>query len=122
MHTMPNDNNVWTSISISVVNVGVCNPDAEVEDPPIDPKTGSPENEWFGKLNIYPNPVTDAVTIVGLEGGELITFFNLAGQLVLQSIAVGDMVNISISALPKGLYLVNITKGKAEKTVKLIVN
>ena len=119
MHTMPNNNNIWTTVTISAVNVDVCNPDYGLEKPPV---TNTPEYEWFGKLDIYPNPATDAVTITGLEGGERITLFNLSGSAVYQSMATNARENIPISGLPKGLYLVKITKGKAEKTVKLIVN
>ena len=119
MHTMPNDNNIWTAVTISEVDVDVCNPDGKDDGVPL---TGIPEYKSFSNLNIYPNPATDAVTITGLEGGELITLFDLAGCPVFQYIATSDRENISISALPRGLYLVKITKGKAEKTVKIIIN
>ena len=121
MHTMPNDNNIWTSVTISTVNVDVCNPDIDDDVVIIEPVTFAPEYVFLSDLNIYPNPANDVVTITGLEGGELITIFNLAGNCVFQTIAAGDRENISISGLPKGLYLVKITKGKAEKTVKIIV-
>ena len=71
---------------------------------------------------VYPNPVSEIVNISGLEGGELISFFDVSGRLSLQIKASAKKEEIEVANLPKGTYFVKITKGNAEKTVKIVVN
>ena len=84
-------------------------------------KTDAADYLWTA-LNLYPNPASDAITISGLEGGELIGIFDTSGRLCLQINATAGTVEISVSNLSKGTYFAKITNGNAEKTVKFVVN
>ena len=82
--------------------------------------TGELVAEW-ANLKLFPNPASSLVTISGLEGGELISIFDLSGRLVINTKATADKTNISVTNLTSGTYFVRITKDNAEKTVKLLV-
>jgi len=86
----------------------------------VEPITNVSEVIW-PNLNVYPNPASDLVSISGLEGGELISIFDLSGRLVLNIKATSEKEEVSVSNLPAGTYFVRITKDNAEKTVKLLV-
>jgi len=78
------------------------------------------EYEW-SDLIIYPNPATDMVTISGLEGGEMITFFDVSGRQLIHTKTANAMENISVNDLPKGTYIVKIAKGTAEISFKIMI-
>ena len=81
-------------------------------------KTGISETE-AGKINIYPNPVKDELTI---ENGELtikkITIADLSGKSIQQ--INGSQKQINVSVLAKGIYFVKIETDKGVVTRKLI--
>lgn len=54
-------------------------------------------------LSIYPNPVVDLITI-DVEGFEKAAFYNLQGQLVLES----NVNQINVFTLPIGIYIVHV--------------
>ena len=64
-------------------------------------------------LQVYPNPATDVVTLVG--SGE-VSISNLLGQ-ILVSDTITDTKRIDVSALPRGLYLIK----NNGTTTKLVV-
>ena len=82
--------------------------------------TNVSEYSWLD-LNVYPNPATNIVSISGLEGGELISFFDTRGRLCLHIKASNDKEDIAINHLPQGTYFVKITKRNTEKVMKLVV-
>ena len=88
---------------------------------PDTPPTGVTELVW-DNLKIYPNPATSVLSVSGLEGGELITIIDAGGRICLQIKATGVKEDIAVSDFSKGAYLVKITKGSAEKVMKMVVN
>ncbi|MBX3253595.1 MAG: T9SS type A sorting domain-containing protein [Chitinophagaceae bacterium] len=60
-------------------------------------------------ISIYPNPVTDKVTITGLKGGESIKFYDVTGRIVHQSKAVNASVIITLEKVSEGVYYISIT-------------
>ena len=83
-------------------------------------QTSVPEIAW-DDLNVYPNPVKDILTISGLEGGEIISIFDLSGRLVINTKATNEIEEISVNNLPSGNYFLRITKYNFEKYVKIVV-
>ena len=81
-------------------------------------KTGISETET-GKINLYPNPVKDELTI---ENGELtinkITIADLSGKSIQQ--INGSQKQINVSALSSGIYFVKIETDKGVVTKKFI--
>jgi uncharacterized repeat protein (TIGR02543 family) len=70
---------------------------------------------------VYPNPASEYVIVSGLEGGEAINLIDTKGALLLSHKATGSEETIEVATLPSGIYYVQITKGKAQKTLKLTV-
>ncbi|MEI6754116.1 MAG: leucine-rich repeat protein [Paludibacter sp.] len=59
------------------------------------------------KINIFPNPVTDAFQINGVEGLVMLRLLDINGRLLLAK-KVTDNESVSVCSLPKGLYIVKL--------------
>ena len=85
--------------------------------------TGIDENEnnnHSAIATLYPNPTTGLVTITGdnLQQAEL---FNMFGQQVLSVQGSGNEMQINVSALPVGVYLVAVTNSEGRRCVRKVV-
>ena len=79
-------------------------------------------SEYHGSdWSVYPNPANNTVSVSGLAGEELITMFDVSGRLWIHTKASREKEDISVNDLPKGTYLVKITKGNEEMTIKLVI-
>ena len=78
------------------------------------------ENEAKAFASLHPNPTTGLVTITGkdLKQAEV---FNALGQRVATAKGEGERMTVDISALPAGVYMVNITDKDGRKCVKKVV-
>ena len=91
------------------------------------------EHEWFTcnptsvvengvkeEIEVYPNPATGIVTIIGKD---LIVakVFNTLGQCVATIKGEGEQIMADLGNLPAGVYFVNITDGEGRKCVKKVV-
>jgi hypothetical protein len=78
------------------------------------------ENNMPSFADIHPNPTNGAIAITGkdLKKAEV---FNSQGQQVLSAQCQGDQLTFDLGNLPAGLYFVNVTDEKGQKTVKKIV-
>jgi len=73
-------------------------------------------------FSIYPNPANDIVTIDSKSGNvNGVRIYDVTGRMVYQEVANVTKLNINISNLPKGLYIINVTTEKGENVEKLIV-
>ncbi|WLD23477.1 S8/S53 family peptidase [Flavobacterium dauae] len=77
-------------------------------------------------LSVYPNPVNDVLTIQGdlnnLNNGT-IDIFDVTGKNVLKSkIVDSQSMNINVSNLKQGMYILTITKDGAKQNYKFIKN
>jgi hypothetical protein len=77
---------------------------------------------------IYPNPASNYATLeIDLKNNSSvdITVLNTIGQLVKTTTAQGQVgentINIDLSGLSTGIYMVNIKVGNASSTKKLVV-
>lgn len=78
------------------------------------------------RIDVYPNPFTDAVNI-RLEnrstGNWAYTLFNMNGQKVIQGQLNGDVTLIPAAFLVKGSYLLSVVEGNMlVKSFKIIKN
>jgi hypothetical protein len=74
-------------------------------------------------LVVYPNPVTDALTVdlTGKTGDVTISILTLEGKLMHTQNATGNsLVIMHLRHLPKGIYLCRYTTAEEIKTVKII--
>jgi len=65
------------------------------------------------KLEVYPNPATDKVTVVGLPEGTFATLLSVSGQKVLELTINGD-TQVNMDNLPPGIYLLKTDMGSAK--------
>ncbi|MDR3706128.1 MAG: T9SS type A sorting domain-containing protein, partial [Paludibacteraceae bacterium] len=71
------------------------------------------------KVTLYPNPVTDAFQISGVNGKAIITVLDINGKTLFTK-EVTDNEYISASILPQGVYLVKITTDKGTVEQKIV--
>jgi len=71
------------------------------------------------KVSLYPNPASDYVTISVPEGNGKVELFTIQGQLTLRANITGTY-RITISHLPKGVYIVRVSTKSGTTTQKLI--
>ena len=60
------------------------------------------------KIIAYPNPVSDVLTITGIEKGDKISILNTLGNVLLTQTAGANTTSLHVDNLPKGNYLVTI--------------
>lgn len=70
---------------------------------------------------LYPNPAQNYVTIQSDRVLSFIEIRNLAGQTVYSTGINEQHLNISLSGIPKGLYVVTVTSGNHVLNQKLVV-
>jgi hypothetical protein len=87
--------------------------------------TGNEELEISTGMTLYPNPATNIISIKtnnSLQGETTICIFNMNGVLLQQEkFQSQDLIEMDVSALTKGFYLVKIQMNKGIETKKLVV-
>ncbi len=74
-------------------------------------------------LDIYPNPTVSNLTIKSSDNMKYVVLFNLSGEKVMKQIVNDKEVNIDITKLNKGVYLLNMQNNQNEIFVfKIIKN
>lgn len=71
-------------------------------------------------ISIYPNPTTGIVNLKTSENAN-IEVYNTLGELVKTIKLEKSFLQIDLSNLSKGLYIINVNTGKAVETQKLIL-
>jgi hypothetical protein len=76
-------------------------------------------------LSVYPNPISDQMTILGLQSLETysIAIMDVLGNTMLSQVAQSDLlgqVNIGLEQLSKGIYFLQVAYGSETKVVKLL--
>ena len=66
------------------------------------------------KIEIYPNPANDQVTVTGLPEGSLIELFDTYGRLLSAFRIQNSEFKIDVSLLTSGLYLLRTPKDTAK--------
>ncbi len=68
--------------------------------------------EQISNIAFYPNPVTNDLIIDGFESNDpKVDLYNLFGSLVLTRKLVAGKVQLEMSGVPSGVYIVSITDG-----------
>ena len=72
-------------------------------------------------INIYPNPATNEIKISNLSPEEnQISIYNLLGERVANFLKVGNSININISDLPSGIYMLTVSNNKKISCKKFV--
>ena len=85
----------------------------------VSPQLGTPEHV-IPNLQIYPNPVTDILTISPSEGITALKVVNLLGQEIVLKSNITTSNKIDVSGLSNGYYLAKISIGNIIKTVRFL--
>lgn len=77
------------------------------------------ENMQNVRLNVYPNPVNDILTLqlsnITAAKNQTLTISNLNGQIILKQICNQEMNIFDVRDLPAGTYLINLNSGTQQK-------
>ncbi|HSG68323.1 MAG TPA: C10 family peptidase, partial [Bacteroidales bacterium] len=89
---------------------------------------GVEENETFARLNVFPNPATDALNInFSLDTDQTVEMrlVNVTGEAVYHDVLtnVSGTVNssIDVSGFAKGIYILNLTSNEGSVNKKIII-
>jgi hypothetical protein len=77
------------------------------------------ESSKHQNINIYPNPVTDELTIENGQGTAII--YNAVGQSVQEANIDASKVQLKVSELPQSIYTIHIRKTNGESITKQFV-
>lgn len=76
----------------------------------------------FPGAKIYPNPATSSITIAGAGSGTELLLYDVTGALQLeQTLRSSRAVNLNISHLPDGIYLLQFTDSKGRRGMTKVV-
>lgn len=84
--------------------------------------TNVPQQLLANDIRLFPNPSNNVVTIEGLDVDATVSIINSVGQEVISRIATSNTMTINIADIEKGVYFVNIRKGKAGRNIVMIKN
>ena len=80
------------------------------------------ENLIEHQVELFPIPATEKVTISGISGkGTRIVVRSQQGQIMMEESIEFGQNTLDISALPKGVYLLDIRNSDIQQTKKLII-
>ena len=65
-------------------------------------------SDWTNSIRIYPNPASTIVSIEIPQYDATISILNLQGLSLKSLVANADCINIDISNLAKGLYIITV--------------
>ena len=72
-------------------------------------------------LKIYPNPVTDKLTIESVDNMQQIQIFDMTGQLILNQMVTGKTLTFSTSMLRSGVYNLKVKTDDGSFDRKIVV-
>ncbi|NCC74499.1 MAG: T9SS type A sorting domain-containing protein, partial [Sphingobacteriia bacterium] len=72
-------------------------------------------------FNIYPNPATDAVTIIGNAQFKQVRIVNYTGQVVYQNVVNNSETTISTRDLSSGVYILQVETQEGWSSRKLMI-
>lgn len=74
----------------------------------------------ISKLNVYPNPTVSVVTISYNETIDRVEVYSLLGQKVIDQKASSDEVQLDLTHLSSGTYMIKISVGSDNQLVKIV--
>ena len=85
--------------------------------------TKAPVRETLAEstMNVFPNPASEHLNVTCGEEMRSIALFNTAGQRVRQMEPCGSEVQIPLSGLPRGLYLLRVQTANGSAVRKVVV-
>ena len=81
--------------------------------------SGSDVAEWANTISVYPNPVTETLSIRNAEGSR-VAIYNANGQIVKLIEKAEPNATVNVTSLSVGVYYVQITQDNRVNTVKFV--
>jgi hypothetical protein len=78
------------------------------------------ENTIFASMKIYPNPASGQLTISDAPGDSEIKIIDLTGKVVFSTVSA-PVVEVNVSDINDGVYMIHITNKSGFTTEKLII-
>ncbi|PZU86150.1 MAG: hypothetical protein DI529_09050 [Chryseobacterium sp.] len=72
------------------------------------------------QFSVYPNPVADIINISGDSQISSVQIYDYAGKLLLSNSANSKKLQLNVSSLPKGNYIVRVLSGQNSSSHKII--
>jgi hypothetical protein len=73
----------------------------------------------FNKVQLYPNPVQNELTITKIaEANSKVSVYNAVGQKLMEKTANRNQAKFDVANLRKGMYFVRFSDGSSEKFIK----
>ncbi len=69
-------------------------------------------------LHVWPDPVTDQLTMQGLRPGTTVVILDALGRTVHTGQVVSSTVQVPITGMPNGYYVLRTSDGRSRKFVK----
>lgn len=69
-------------------------------------------------IKVYPNPTASALIIDGVEKDCAMQIYSLGGTMILSAVATQGVNTIDVSALPNGIYLLQLSDATFKFTKK----
>lgn len=66
--------------------------------------------EQDGSMYIFPNPVINTISVAGINPNSMVTVYDLNGKALLTSHAVNNRLDINVSNLSAGTYMLQVNK------------
>ncbi|MDX2431838.1 MAG: T9SS type A sorting domain-containing protein [Bacteroides sp.] len=73
-----------------------------------------------GKIGFFPNPATSILNLTGLSGKSQVDIYNILGERCLSQSVSGPEQKLDISALPPGVYQLNIRNNQHSQSNTLL--
>ena len=74
----------------------------------------------FDGFSIYPNPINNLLNLKAAQNIDALEVYNLLGQNVLASKPNASQLQMDMSTLPTGLYVMKATIGNQTVTYKIV--
>ncbi len=71
------------------------------------------------KIKAFPNPTTDLIRVEGLQPGSTMQLMTLTGQVIQQTEATATQEDLSLHAVPRGVYLLHIQNATVVHTFRI---
>jgi hypothetical protein len=83
---------------------------------------GVSEHNALSHIAVYPNPTNGSVTIDRLVGRVNIELYSMTGQLIRRSNAEQESVNVDISGLAPGTYMLRVGNDQGSRSIRVLKN
>jgi hypothetical protein len=86
-----------------------------------DPSVTIIEEDLFGQVEIYPNPVGNELILNNIENISDIEIIGVTGQTILKKILSSNKQKLNLSELPKGMYFAKLTHQNGKVFTRKII-